>query len=98
MPGITINCEQSKKKHRLPYSNSAARLLSIVVIGWETLGMTSKPAYSFDGHALMPPAAEMGDDSEEQGEQPSGLEEERAAGVSVNGDDELSEADLIGWI
>jgi hypothetical protein len=43
----------------------------------------------------MPPAAEMEDDSEEHGEQPSGLEEERAAGVSVNSDDELSEAQTL---
>ena len=57
--------------------------------------MTLKPAYGFDGHAPMPPAAEMGDDSEEQGEQPSGLEEERAAGVSVSGDDELSKAQTL---
>jgi hypothetical protein len=61
----------------------------------DDLETASDPAYGFDGHAPMPPAAEMGDDSEEQGDQPSGLEEERAAGVSMNGDDELSEAQTL---
>ncbi|KIM73567.1 hypothetical protein PILCRDRAFT_15146 [Piloderma croceum F 1598] len=59
----------------------------------DDLKTASDLAYSFYGHTLMPPAAEMGDDSEEQGE--SGLEEERAAGVSMNGDDELSEAQTL---
>jgi hypothetical protein len=50
------------------------------------------PLYGFDGQAPMPPVAEMQDDPEVAGEKPLGLKEERAAGTSVNGDDELTNA------
>ena len=40
----------------------------------------------------MPPVAEMQHDPEVAGEEPSGLEVERAARVLVNGDDELTNA------
>ena len=46
--------------------------------------------YRFDGEAPMPPAAESLDDAEE-GEEPSNTDEERAASISMNGDDELHE-------
>jgi hypothetical protein len=49
------------------------------------------PLYGFDGEAPMPPAAESLDGAEE-GEEPSNTDEERATGISMNGDDELHEA------
>jgi hypothetical protein len=56
----------------------------------DDLATASDPLYEFDGDAPMPPAADVQDNVEERNE-PSGPEEERAAGVSVNGEDELYE-------
>lgn len=47
--------------------------------------------YGFDGEAPMPPAMENLDDAEE-GKEPSNTDKERAAGISMNGDDKLHEA------
>jgi hypothetical protein len=60
----------------------------------DDLATASDPLYRFDGEAPIPPAAEVQDDAQE-GEEPSGSDDERAAGVSVNGDDELHEAEEL---
>jgi hypothetical protein len=43
----------------------------------------------------MPPSGEEVQDDAEAGDEPSGLYEEQEAGVAVNGDDELVEAESI---
>ena len=57
----------------------------------DDVAMALDPLYGFDGEAPMPPAAESFNDAEE-GEELSNTDKERAAGISMNGDDELHEA------
>ena len=58
------------------------------------MATTLDPLYGFDGEALIPPAAEVQDDTQE-GEELSGTDDKRAAGVSVNGDDKLHEVEEL---
>ena len=58
----------------------------------DNLQTASDPLYGFDGEAPMPLSEEVQDDVE-AGDEPSGSYEEREAGVAVNGDDELMEAE-----
>ena len=48
----------------------------------DSVEVASDPSYGFDGEAPMPPAAETAEDPVKDGEDVSGLHEERVAGVS----------------
>ncbi|KAK7015753.1 Integrase catalytic domain-containing protein [Favolaschia claudopus] len=61
----------------------------------DDLNIASDPLYGFDGDATLPPANP--DEPVERTEQPTGTEAERAGGILVNGDEDLTAAaELLG--